>query len=143
MTRILLLALGTLLLAGCVATAPTVAPLTGTTVAASLQASALPVQDVRVFTAESDPNSLLGRPNQYTAKVSWRDTRGGDDATLEVFANAADLEARRAYTDAISKAGSAFAQYIYPNTSRLALLRLPHALTPDQAAEYERWLAAL
>lgn len=137
--------LALVLLAGCSAAAPP-AVLSGDDLARAVQASGIPVANVRAFSAESDPNKLLGRPNQYTAKVSWQDTRAGegaDDATAELFANTADLAARRTYTTAISTSGGAFAQYIYANEPRRLLLRLPHQLTPDQAAGYEAWLATL
>jgi len=119
--------------------------LTGETLAGSLNSSGLPVKDVVVFNADTDPNHLLGRPNQYTAKVSWHDSRvePADDlsqATAEVFANGTDLDARSKLAEAASKAGAGFAQYIYRNDQRLVLLRLPHELTPDQAKQYEDWL---
>jgi hypothetical protein len=121
-------------------------PLTGDGAAAALRGSGLPVTDVRVFTAETDPNKLLGRPGEYTHKVSWQDTRTpgeGNDATIEVFATADDLKRRKAYTEAIARTGGLFAQYVEANEARLALLRLPHDLTPDQAKGYRDWLAAL
>jgi hypothetical protein len=113
-------------------------------VAATLTEMGPPVGDVRLFDAETDPNRLLGRPGQYIGKVSWRDERAPDsNATLEFFADEPALRARERYTEAISRAGGPFTQYIYANPSRLALLRLPFALTPEQAAEYDAWLQAL
>ena len=41
----------------------------------ALSASDLPITNLEVFDAETDPNSLLGRPGQYTVKVSWEDGR--------------------------------------------------------------------
>src|SRR6266542_488796 len=130
-----------LLLTGCVAVRPA---LSSAAVAASLSASRLPVSDVRVFTAADDPNKLLGRPNQYIGKVSWKDLREpDDDATIEVFPDTATLKARTTYTETISKSAGMFAQYIVPNEQRLALMRLPHRLTPDDAEAYKAWFAAL
>lgn len=133
-----------MLLIGCAAPSQP-APLTGDQLSASLASSGLPVTNVRVFTADTDPNKLLGRPQQYIAKVNWDDQRLStpDDATIEVFPDAASLDARQKYTQAISDTGGAFAQYIERNDGRHVLLRLPHELTPDQAATYEAWLAAL
>lgn len=112
-------------------------------VAGSLQAS-LPVEQVRIFDAQTDPNRLLGRPGQYVGKVSWRDTRAPDsDATIELFADEPSLLARQRYVEAIVSSGGIFGQYVYANGPRLALLRLPFALTPDQAAEYAAWLATI
>jgi hypothetical protein len=138
------LVLGAWVLLGCGGAAR--APLTAEAVVASLRGSGLPVTEVREFTAESDPNKLLGRPGQYTLKVSWQDTRAageGQDATVEVFATAEALAQRKAYTKAIADTGGFFAQYIETNDGRLALLRLPHQLTPEQAKPYRDWLAAL
>lgn len=146
--RSLALATGILVLFvfGCVG--PAKPALTGDAIAGSLQASGLPVSGVVVYTAETDTNKLLGRPNQYTIKVSWDDTRderanGNRDATIEVFATAVDLDARQKYTEAFSKAGGMWAQYIIRDDKHTALLRLPHALTPDQAKAYEEWLKTL
>src|SRR5687768_6551864 len=99
-----------LALVGC-GRAPARPPLTGETVAASLRGSGLPVTGVRVLTADTDPNKLLGRPGEYTAKVSWQDGRApgeANDATIEVFATADDLKRRKAYTEAVAKTGSMF-----------------------------------
>jgi hypothetical protein len=110
----------------------------------ALASSGLPVSDVHAFTAETDPNQLLGRPNQYTVKVSWKDERApAEDATIEVFPDLAALRARQTFTEAISQTGGPFTQYIFPNERRLALLRLPRGLTPDQADAYRRWLDTL
>lgn len=133
------------LLAAC-GGAPAAKPLGGAGIAASLQASGLPVSDVVVHTAESDPNKLLGRPNQYTIKVNWTDTRvtqGDSDATIEVFADEAGMKQRAAYVEAIGKNAPMFVQYIYTSAKHTAVLRVPRALTPDQAKEYEEWLSKL
>lgn len=142
--RVLLVAL--LLLAGCTSAMPTAKPLTAETLNASLTASGLPVANVTTFTAETDVNHLLGRPNQYVAKVNWDDTRldtQQNDLTVEVFTSVADLQARQKYIDALGKGSPLFAQYIVPNEPRLALMRLPHQLTPEQAEAYKAWFAAL
>jgi len=135
-----------LFVGGCTPSAPP--PLTGDQVAASLAPAGLPVANVRVFTADTDPNQLLGRPQQYTAKVSWFDQRvstqdGLTEANVEVFPDTASLGARDKYTRAISGAVGGLAQYVDRNDARRVLLRLPHDLTPDQAAEYQTWLKAL
>ncbi len=107
----------------------------------------LPIVGEKVYTEETDPNHLLNRPNQYTGKINFDDKRAaGADAlsgsqSIEVFANAADLESRKNYTETISKSASMFAQYIY--THKNILLRLDHQLTPSQAAEYEKVLKSL
>ena len=76
------------------APAPTPPPLDSAAIQQALTAAGIAVADVRAFTAENDPNQLLGRPGQYVAKVSWKDTRAQDvDATIEVFADDAALQA--------------------------------------------------
>jgi hypothetical protein len=126
------------------AATPAPAPLDEATIRHALAAGGFPTDDVRAFTPDTDPNQLLGRPGQYVAKVSWTDPRAPEgDATIEVFADAEALRARKAYTEAISPAGGPFTQYLYANEPRRALLRLPHQLTPDQAKTYQDWLASL
>ncbi|MFN8511345.1 MAG: hypothetical protein U0232_14560 [Thermomicrobiales bacterium] len=95
-----------------------------------------------VWTAETDPNKLLGRPFQYTSKVTFRDTRlplrpnpRSMPADVEVFATAADLQSRKTYIESVIKTSPQFVQYVY--SANLALLRLGKGLTPDQAAAYE------
>ena len=40
-----------------------------------LQAAGLTIGKVIVYTEETDPNDLLGRPGQYTSKAAFTDTR--------------------------------------------------------------------
>jgi hypothetical protein len=42
---------------------------------AALKASGLPIAEVKAYTADDDPEHLLGRPGQYTSKADFRDTR--------------------------------------------------------------------
>jgi hypothetical protein len=113
----------------------------------AMKAAKLPVEKEVVYTAENDPNKLMGRPNQYTGKASWNDARveslTPDDRsmTVEVFASSEDLENRRRYVEAIGKSMSPLAQYFYVHKN--ALLRLSHKLTPQQAAEYEKVFKSL
>lgn len=101
----------------------------------------IPVDNITVYTAENDPNELLGRPNQYTSKVNFADTRldqSGDDpvgGSVEVFANEEDAKNRYDYVDGIGEKMSLFAQYLY--LTGPVLLRLDKSLTPDQAKEYQ------
>lgn len=121
--------------------------LTAEDVLNALKAAGLPVEKEIVYTAENDPNKLLGRPNQYTGKANWNDARveplTPDDRsmTVEVFASAEDVENRHRYVEAIGKSMSPLAQYQYVHKN--ALLRLSHKLTPQQASEYEKVLKSL
>lgn len=113
----------------------------------AFKAANLPIEKELLFTAEDDPNKLLGRPNQYTGKASWNDKRveplTPDDRsmTVEVFASTDDIENRRKYVESVTKSISPLAVYQYVHKN--ALLRLSHKLTPTQAAEYEKVLKSL
>ena len=108
---------------------------------------------VEVFSDSTDPNKLLGRPNQYTSKATFQDTRlaiekynplietdghqttdyGG---TVEVFTTEADCTARHNYIQALIEGGISFNKmYIYQNKN--VLLRVTYNFVPSQAAEYE------
>jgi hypothetical protein len=117
--------------------------LDGNAIAAALSASGLPIADVRVFTAETDPEKALGRPNQYNHKVSWRDTRVGGEATVELFPTLASLEARKRLAEARNSREGNLAEYIYERTGRRALMRLPRTLAAEQAQEYAEWFERL
>ena len=68
--------------------------------AIALQVSGLEMKNIIVYTEETDTNHLLGRPNQYTSKVNFADTRleQPEDKTdpaggiIEVFKNAKDAK---------------------------------------------------
>lgn len=124
--------------------APQVKLKTAEEISTTLKAKGLLIGTVVVYTAETDPNKLLGRPNQYTGKVKFadasinqpegKDPKGG---SVEFFTNAADVKARKEYIDGIGKKlGPLFIEYSYINGT--ALLRLDSELTPDQAAQYEK-----
>jgi hypothetical protein len=115
---------------------------TATEVLQAFKDAGLPLGRVEEYTAETDPNGLLGRPNQYIGKLNFEDTRKGDPesdtltgGTVEVFDSQDNLATRKKYTEAISESASMFAQYIYAHKN--ILLRIDHQLTPDQAKEYE------
>lgn len=99
---------------------------------------------VVVYTEETDKNHLLGRPNQYTSKIQFEDTRVDQSylnegevngGTIEVFASKEDMENRKSYIQTISSQSSLFTQYIY--AKGYAILRLESDITPEQAKEYE------
>lgn len=118
-----------------------------TMVVNALHAAGLPVTLTVVYTAASDPNHLLGRPGQYTAKVAFEDARvKGSDPTeldaidnggsVEVFATAAQAAARITYIQAFAALAP---EYDYQQGG--VLLRVSHLLTPDQAKAYATALA--
>ena len=93
--------------------------------------------DSVVITAENDPNKFLGRPNQYTEKITWKDSRSKDsqvDCSIELFGNKEDATARKTYLDSIIKSMPMLTQYITQKDS--VLLRIDGVLTPAQSKEY-------
>ena len=111
----------------------------------ALKRAKVPIEKEIVYAPETDPNNLLGRPNQYVGKASWNDKRAPKtddrDMTVEVFASKEDLENRRRYVETVTKLMSPLAEYQYVHKN--ALIRLNHKLTPQQAAEYETILRSL
>jgi len=107
----------------------------------------IPISTEVIYTGETDTNHLLGRPHQYVAKANWADSRleqapdGMIGGTVEIFSNAEDLQARKQYVDEIGKAMPMLVQYQYQKD--LVLIRLDKALSPGQAAEYEKALNAI
>jgi len=98
--------------------------------------------------AANDKNHLLGRPNEYTSKTDFTDSRiKADDVSgldrgdverggaIEVFPAAADAKARATYIQTVTKSLPVFAEYDYQQGN--VLVRVSHFLTPDQAGEYK------
>ena len=102
-----------------------------------------------VYTAETDPNHLLGEPNGYTAEATFTDNRisPADTAgvrpgsiqkggSVEVFADASSATIRRQPLGQLERnAPLPAGEYTFTNGP--ALLRVSGRLTPAQAAEYE------
>lgn len=102
-----------------------------------------------VVTAANDANHLLGRPNQYTSKVTFTDShikaadvegtdkgdvsRGG---AIEVFGDAASAQARAKYIQTVTKSMPVLSEYDYVHG--VVLVRVSHYLAPDQAAVYKQ-----
>lgn len=95
-----------------------------------LKDAGVTIENMEVTTTENDKNQLLGRPNQYTSKVTF--TNG----SIEVFANKEDAINRKEYIDNIGKKMPLVAEYNYANDTG-ALLRLDKKLNPDEAKKYE------
>jgi hypothetical protein len=133
-----------LLLAGCslFPTSAQVNQADAATILGGLKAQGLPIGESVAYTAESDPNKLLGRPGGYTSKVAWRDTRLGDplltgvDAggSIEVYADPAGAQRRGEYVRSIAESSPMFAEYTYVHGR--AVLRISRELTSDQAEQY-------
>lgn len=123
-------------------------PLTASTAFTKLASAVTPAKLSGTVTADNDPNHLLGRPNQYTSKVTFTDSRinasdvsgsaQGDvnrGGAIEVFGNATDATAREKYIQAVTKTMPALAEYDYVHGN--VLVRVSHLLTPAQAQQYK------
>lgn len=92
---------------------------------------------ISIVTAANDENKLLGRPNQYTEKITWNDNRAinaSTNCTIEVFNNKEDATSRKTYIDAVTKSMPTLIQYTSQKDN--TLLRIEGALTPTQSKEY-------
>lgn len=121
-------------------------PITAQAVLDAFKAAGLPLQDTHLYTAENDPNSLLGRPGQYIGKANWNDGRhptGDLDGanTVEVFPDESSMIKRRDYIARVAGDSPMLLQYMQAH--RNVLVRLDKHITPDQATEYKRVLEAL
>lgn len=129
--------------------APVGAATDASAVIAKLKAAKLPIGEVTVYTAASDPNHLLGRPGGYTSKAAFTDTRiNPNDArdttpgsvdlggSVEVFATSGDAAAREQYIRAVEKAAPIVGTE-YDYVSGPVLLRVSQVLTPQQAEQYK------
>jgi hypothetical protein len=135
------------------AASPAPGPQTAAQVVDGLKAAGLPITKVTVYTAETDPNDLLGRPNGYTSKAAFSDGRlKGDDVRgveegsvtlgggVEVFATEAEARKRMQYIQSVLEAMEMLGTE-YDYVEGPVLLRLSQLLTPEQAKQYARALA--
>lgn len=122
--------------------------LTAAQVVDGLRSAGLPIGAVEVFDESNDPNERLGRPGQYTSKASFADTRIGADVDgvegggdVEAFDDSTAMSARADYLEGFADRPPIGGWYQY--TAGNAILRVPFALTPDQAEQYDSALQAL
>lgn len=110
-----------------------------------------PVGKVRVLTASTDPNHLLGRPGGYVSKTLFADRRVRGESladgtvaggSVEVYPAAAGALSRGKYLARVSAAIPVLGTE-YDYVAGPVLLRLSGRLTPVQAKGYERALARI
>lgn len=107
----------------------------------ALQESELPIGEVEIFTEETDPENLLGAPEQYIGKAIWEDLRIEQTESIyrggrvEVFFSEEDLQIRM---DAVSETVNDF---IF--THKNIIVYLDSDLTEEQVEEYEQVIKAL
>ncbi|MEV4246937.1 hypothetical protein AB0J63_26430 [Streptosporangium canum] len=119
----------------------------------ALTQKGLPVTLTVTYTADNDPNKLLGRPNGYASKASFTDKRvdiskvigkEGDvelGGSIEVFEDAGQAEQRADYIQEIGKNMPMLGEYDY--VAGPVLVRVSKELTPDQAAGFEAALGEI
>lgn len=136
--RYIITILTALLLAGCGGTPVAQTPPVEKTAGAI--ANAMAAGTVTVWTAETDPNQLLGRTGGYTSAATITDPRmecaepaTSCGATIEVYPTADQALARSEYIQSLL-GGILGTEYHYFGGT--ALLRVTGQLTPDQAKEY-------
>jgi hypothetical protein len=95
---------------------------------ASALARAMGIKKFTAWTADTDPNKLLGRQREYTSKVNWK------AGSIEVFTGHADAAARGQYLKSFTcPLGDG-----YDLLDGAALLRLSCDVTPTQAKAAEK-----
>jgi hypothetical protein len=154
MKRTVVIVAALLALAGC-AGSPTSTPrLIAQQVVTALTQRVPTVIPSVVYTAETDPNHLLGRPTGYQSKATFADRRVNPGSatdssqgsvelggSVEVFADDQGAQQRMRYIQAIGSSLPAAAEYDY--VSGPMLLRLSRLLPPAQAAEYQKALSSV
>ena len=113
-------------------------------IVAALKTDGQPIANTEDYTAENDPDKLLGRPGQYTSKTNFRDSRiPGIDlfgidvqagGSIEVFASEEDATRRRNYLQTVTQVAPFLVEYDYQHGA--LILRLSRSLTPEQAEAY-------
>lgn len=118
----------------------------------ALKNGGLPIGETEVYDATTDPNHQIGRPNGYTSKANFSDTRfelvrdddnqldSSSGGSVEVFADHAGAQARAEYLATVTKGMAALTEYDYVQDT--TLLRISNIATPEQAAAYETALKA-
>jgi hypothetical protein len=126
-----------------------------TQVIKDLAAAGLPVKLTITYTAATDTNHLLGRPNGYDSKAAFADSdvkesqvrdrsKGSVDfgGSVEAFSTPAAALARGTYLQKILAAAPILGSE-YDYVSDGTLLRLSGILTPAQAAAFQAPLAQI
>ena len=143
--RLLIATLAVLGMTGCVLLPDASAqerPADAATVLDLLKARGLPIGETVTYTAESDPNKLLGRPGGYASKVAWRDSRVTPDTemgvsaggSVEMFDTVESARARKEYVSKIAASSPLFSEYTF--VQGRIVVRVSHDLTPEQAEQY-------
>ena len=123
-------------------------PRTAATIVKAIAAKVATARPGFVYTADTDPNHLLSKPNGYTSEATFTDNRISPTDTagvrpgsiqkggsVEVFADASSATIRQQRLGQLEKNAPLLGSE-YTFTDGPALLRVSGRLTPAQAAEY-------
>lgn len=114
-----------------------------------ITAAGLPADHVTIWTAETDPVGLLGRPNQYVAAASFDLPDGDPTATagrigrggvVEIWPDAQSAQARSTFIQNTLKAGNGLLGTEYHYLHGPVLLRITGTVPPAEAAKYGKAL---
>jgi hypothetical protein len=123
-------------------------PRTADTIVKAIAAKVATARPGFVYTADTDPNHLLGTPNGYTSEATFTDNRISPAATagvrpgsvqkggsVEVFPDASGAAIRQQRLARMENDAPLLGSE-YTFTNGQALLRVSGRLTPAQAAQY-------
>ena len=123
----------------------------------AFQKAGLPIGRIEVYSEETDPEHLLGRPGHYIGKCAWEDTRyraktpeeqaiqdvffksqGANGLTggfIEAFESQDELQSREKLLRTAYENNPLVFQYIFVHKN--IILRIDQEITPQQAEEYK------
>lgn len=110
--------------------------------ASALKKDSKNIDKIIVYTADTDPNKLMGKTGAYTGKAAFSDKRYKQDkkdpigGSIEVFGTQDDAEARYDYIKSITQKMQFLQEYMYRNGKYL--LRISGDLKASQAEEYQK-----
>lgn len=108
-------------------------------ICSALLKDGMPVRTFYRYTADSDPDGLLGKPNGYTSRADFEDSESGElRGIVEVFPDNASATLRLTSLATLDKSGDTASEqrYRYDNV----LLRLPAAFSAEKCLAYEESL---
>jgi len=111
------------------------------------------VTEILAWTEDTDVNGKLGRPNEYTSKADFSDSRvqeyytsqaekleyGLSGGTIEVFDTEADCDARYSYLKQfLDPSLGAFGLNQYMYRYKKAIFRVSYDIKPSEASTYKQ-----
>lgn len=100
------------------------------------------IDKIIVYTADTDPNKIMGKTGGYTEKAAFSDKRYKQDkkdpigGSIEVFGTQEDAEARYDYIKSITQKMQFLQEYMFRDGRYL--LRISGDLKASQAEEYQK-----